>query len=85
MPKVEIYTSSSCGYCTRAKSLLTQKGVAFHEVDVSRDQGARQAMMQSANGAYTVPQIFIGGRHIGGCDDLHALEQAGRLGGLLAG
>lgn len=85
MPKVEIYTSSFCGYCTRAKSLLKQKDVAFHETDVSRDQGERQAMMERAGGAYTVPQIFIGGRHIGGCDDLYALERAGKLDRLLAG
>jgi glutaredoxin 3 len=84
MKPVEIYTSPICGYCHAAKRLLTQKGVAFTEIDVSRDPAQRSTMMQRSNGGRTVPQIFIGGTHVGGCDDLYALDQAGKLDPLLA-
>ena len=84
MHTVEIYTSPLCGYCAAAKRLLTRKGVDFTETDVSRDPGARATMLQRANGARTVPQIFIGGTHVGGSDDLHALDQAGKLDPMLA-
>jgi glutaredoxin 3 len=85
MPTVEIYTTPTCPYCAMAKRLLQKKGVAYHEIDVSRDPSLRHAMTQRANGARTVPQIFIGTRHVGGCDDLHALDHAGKLDPLLAG
>lgn len=85
MKPVEIYTSPLCGYCHAAKRLLSKKGVAFTEYDVSRDQSLRATMIQRANGGRTVPQIFIGDTHIGGCDDLHALEHAGKLDTTLAG
>lgn len=85
MQPVEIYTTPLCGYCHAAKALLTRKGVAFTEIDVSRDPALRQAMTDRAGGRRTVPQIFIGGRHVGGSDDLHALDRAGRLDPLLAG
>lgn len=84
MKPVEIYTTPLCGYCHAAKRLLTQKGVAFTEIDVSRDQNLRAAMMARAGGRRTVPQIFIGGTHVGGCDDLYALDGAGRLDPMLA-
>lgn len=83
MPNVRIYTTPICPYCARAKSLLSKKGVAFEEVDVYMDGAARKEMMDKS-GRRTVPQIFIGERHIGGCDDLHALESAGELDPLLA-
>jgi glutaredoxin 3 len=82
MPKVEIYTTALCPYCARAKRLLGDKGVAFTEIDVS-DNAKRDAMVQRASGGYTVPQIFIGDTHVGGCDDLYALERAGKLDPLL--
>lgn len=85
MKPVEIYTTPSCGFCHAAKRLLTQKGVAFAETDVSRDPTLRAAMVQRAGGRRTVPQVFIGGTHVGGCDDLYALNEAGRLDALLAG
>lgn len=84
MKPVEIYTTPLCGYCHAAKSLLTRKGVAFSEIDVSRDPALRAAMTDRAGGRRTVPQIFIGGTHVGGCDDLYALDGAGRLDPLLA-
>ncbi|MDP2085148.1 MAG: glutaredoxin 3 [Gemmobacter sp.] len=84
MKPVEIYTTPSCGYCHAAKRLLTQKGVPFAETDVSRDPSLRAAMVQRAGGRRTVPQIFIGGTPVGGCDDLFALDSAGRLDALLA-
>ncbi len=82
--KVEIYTTPYCPYCLAAKRLLTKKGVGFDEVDVSRDPDLRAAMTQRASGRRTVPQIFVGDLHIGGCDDLHALEDQGRLDAILA-
>lgn len=85
MKPVEIYTSPLCGYCHAAKRLLTQKGVAFTEFDVGRDPALRGVMVQRSNGGRTVPQIFIGDVHVGGCDDLYALERAGKLDPLLAG
>jgi glutaredoxin 3 len=85
MKIVEIYTSPLCGYCHAAKRLLTKKGAAFTEYDVSRDPEMRAQMMQRAKGGRTVPQIFIGDQHVGGSDDLHALDHAGKLDALLAG
>jgi glutaredoxin 3 len=79
MTSVTIYTTPSCGYCARAKSLLKRKNVAFTEIDVSGDHAKRDAMTRRSNGRTSVPQIFIGEIHVGGCDDIHALEQAGKL------
>lgn len=84
MANVEIYTTPTCGFCFMAKRLLTSKGVAFTEIDVARDPQRRQEMTGRANGGYTVPQIFIGETHVGGCDDLYALDRAGKLDPLLA-
>lgn len=84
MPPVEIYTTRWCPYCHSAKALLKRKGVDFTEINVS-DHELRQAMIARANGRTTVPQIFIGSVHVGGSDDLHALEHAGKLDPLLAG
>ena len=84
MKPVEIYTTPICPYCHAAKRLLTKKGVAFTEIDVSRDPALRDAMTTRAKGRRTVPQIFIGGTHVGGCDDLHALEADGKLDPMLA-
>ena len=83
MPKVLIYTASLCGYCRMARELLKTKGVAFDEVDVTNAQ-ERRAEMQTRSGRNTVPQIWIGERHVGGCDDLFALDHAGELDTLLA-
>jgi glutaredoxin 3 len=77
-PSVEIYTGPLCSYCARAKSLLTAKGIAFKEHDVS-GPGGREAMQQRLPRARTIPQIFIAGEHIGGCEDLELLESTGRL------
>jgi len=85
MPKVEIYTSFFCGYCTRAKALLAKKGVSFQEFDVGADPKMRQEMIQRAKGQSSVPQIFVGKTHIGGCDELYAMDRAGKLDRLLAG
>lgn len=84
MKPVEIYTSPLCGFCHAAKRLLDQKGVAYSEVDVLEHPERKAEMIQRANGGRTVPQIFIGDTHVGGCDDLFALEQAGKLDPLLA-
>lgn len=81
---VEIYTSPLCGFCHAAKRLLTSKGVSFSEVDVAREPQRRQEMLARANGRHTVPQIFIGETHVGGCDELYALERSGKLDPLLA-
>jgi glutaredoxin 3 len=81
---VEIYTTPTCPYCAMAKRLLGRKGVTYTEIDVSRDPALRAAMTQRANGRRTVPQIFIGKVHVGGCDDLHDLDDAGKLDPLLA-
>jgi glutaredoxin 3 len=79
MPQVTIYTTPYCFYCLRAKSLFTRKGVAFDEIDISGSAAQREAMIKRAGGSYTVPQIFIGDRHIGGSDELHALDAKGEL------
>ena len=79
MPSVEIYTSPLCGYCHAAKRLLTDKGVSFAEYDVARTPDKRQEMLARANGRHTVPQIFVGDSHVGGSDDLAALDRAGKL------
>ncbi len=84
MKPVEIYTSPLCGFCHAAKRLLNEKGVGFTEVDVLSQPERKPEMIQRAGGGRTVPQIFIGDMHVGGCDDLYALERAGKLDGLLA-
>ena len=84
MANVTIYTREMCGYCARAKSLLDSKGVAYTEHDASYSPALRKEMMERAPGASTFPQIFINDFHVGGCDDLHALERAGKLDPLLA-
>lgn len=84
MAKIEIYTKFLCPYCTRAKALLTSKGVAFDEIDITMDAKERAAMLDRANGRTTVPQIFINDAHIGGSDDLAALDARGGLDPLLA-
>jgi len=85
MQPVEIYTSPYCGYCHAAKRLLTAKGVSFAEVDIAAQPERRAEMVQRANGGRTVPQIFVGDDLVGGCDDLYALDRAGKLDALLAG
>jgi glutaredoxin 3 len=85
MPPVEIYTTRFCPYCSAAKSLLRRKGVAYKEIDLGDDWAQRDEMIKRANGRMTVPQIFIGPVHVGGSDDLHALDRAGKLDALLAG
>ncbi|MDG1066811.1 MAG: glutaredoxin 3 [Sulfitobacter sp.] len=85
MKTVEIYTSPLCGFCHAAKRLLNSKGVSFSEIDVLSDPARKPEMIKRANGGRTVPQIFIGDIHVGGSDDLHALERAGKLDALLAG
>ncbi|MCX7558282.1 glutaredoxin 3 [Sulfitobacter sp. F26204] len=84
MKPVEIYTSPLCGFCHAAKRLLNSKGVDFAEVDVMAHPERKAEMIQRANGKRTVPQIFIGDTHVGGCDELHDLERAGKLDALLA-
>lgn len=84
MAKVEIYTKFLCPYCSRAKSLLQSKGVEFTEYDISMGGPKREEMLSRANGRATVPQVFIDDRHIGGSDDLAALDRAGGLDPLLA-
>lgn len=83
MPKVEIYTKMLCPYCSAAKALLNKKGVAFEEYDISMGGPQRAEMIARAHGGSTVPQIFIDGQHVGGCDDIHALDAAGKLDPLL--
>jgi glutaredoxin 3 len=83
MAKVEIYTTQWCPYCSAAKSLLAQKGVGYDEID-AEDPEVRSAMVQRANGRRTVPQIFIGETHVGGFDDMSALDRRGKLDALLA-
>ena len=85
MPTVEIYTTPFCPYCHDAKALLNKKNVVFTEIDVSRDRELRSTMITRANGRSTVPQIFIGATHVGGCDELYALDSAGGLDPLLNG
>jgi len=83
MAKVEIYSTMWCGYCARARALLQRKGVAFEDIDVDADGARRDEMVKRANGRRTVPQIFIDGVHVGGSDDLAALDRAGKLDHLL--
>jgi glutaredoxin 3 len=83
MPKITIYTTPICPYCVRAKSLLKKKGAAFEEIDVFMDSAARQEMEAKSNGRRTVPQIFIGNQHVGGCDELYSLDHDGKLDPLL--
>ena len=83
MPAIDIYTSPLCGYCHAAKRLLNAKGVTFNEIDVLVQPDRKAEMMQRSNGARTVPQIFINDQHVGGCDDLYALDQQGKLDPLL--
>lgn len=84
MPHVEIYTKSFCPYCARAKRLLDEKGVSYEEFEISEGGAKREEMIQRAGGRTTVPQIFIQGKHIGGSDDLAALERGGKLDPLLS-
>lgn len=84
MNPVEIYTGNFCGYCIRAKQLLSQKGISFIEHPVGLDPEKRAEMVQRSRGGRTVPQIFIGGRHVGGCNELYALDRAGKLDPMLA-
>lgn len=83
MKPVEIYTSPLCGFCHAAKRLLKQKGIRYSEVNVLTNPGRKPEMIQRAGGRHTVPQIFVGEVHVGGCDELYALERAGRLDPLL--
>ena len=82
--RIIVYSQPFCGYCSAAKRLLTAKGAAFTEIDVMFEAGRRDEMIERSGGRRTVPQIFIDGRHIGGYDDLSALDRAGKLDGLLA-
>ena len=84
MKTVEIYTSPMCGFCHAAKRLLKQKGVSYTEINVAMNSAKKQEMMKRANGGHTVPQIFVGSHHIGGFDDMAALDRAGKLDPLLA-
>ncbi|MGQ8365957.1 glutaredoxin 3 [Glaciecola sp. 1036] len=85
MQKVEIYTKGYCPYCKRAKALLAHKGVEYIEFEIDKNPDLRDPMIERANGSYTVPQIFIGDQHVGGCDDLYALESQNKLDALLQG
>jgi glutaredoxin 3 len=85
MQSVTIYTKATCGYCAAAKALLKSKNVTFDEIPVDGDVTKQEEMTKRANGGWTVPQIFIGTTHVGGCDDLHSLERAGKLDALLNG
>lgn len=84
MAKVEIYTKQYCPYCSRAKALLSQKGVDFEEYDISMGGPKRAEMLDRAKGGSTVPQIFVNDQHLGGCDDIVALDRQGKLDPLLA-
>ena len=84
MKTVRLYTTPFCPYCARAKSLLKKKGAELVEIDIFMDDGAREEMQANSGGARTVPQIFIGDTHVGGCDELYALENAGKLDALVA-
>jgi len=83
MPTIEMYTTPSCPYCHAAKDLLRRKGAKFNEINVMGDAAKRQEMVKRANGRMTVPQIFIGETHVGGCDDLYDLDHEGKLDPLL--
>jgi glutaredoxin 3 len=84
MPSITIYTKSWCPYCSAAKKLLSEKGAGFTEIDIEKKPEARAEMIQKAGGRSTVPQIFIGEKHVGGCDDLYALDDRGELERMLA-
>lgn len=84
MAKVDIYTKGHCPYCYRAKALLTEKQIQFNEIEIDVNPELRSVMIERANGGYTVPQIFINDQHIGGCDDLFALESQNKLDAILA-
>lgn len=84
-PQIDIYTKFGCPFCVRAKHLLDRKGAVYSEYDITMGGPKRAEMLERAPGVMTVPQIFIGSLHVGGCDDLHALERAGKLDALLAG
>ena len=84
MSIVEIYTSPYCGYCHAAKRLLNKKSATFQEIDISGNPGRRSEMLVRSNGRHTVPQVFINDKHIGGCDELHAMEHSGQLSAMLA-
>jgi glutaredoxin 3 len=84
MAAVDIYTILYCPYCADAKELLSSKGVSFHEIDATGNREVRKQMIERANGRSTYPQVFIGSTHVGGCDDLYALDAAGKLDPLLA-
>jgi glutaredoxin 3 len=83
--EIEIYTTRVCPYCVRAKRLFQKKGVSFKEIDISDDEQTREFMINRSGGKRTVPQIFINGTHVGGCDDLYDLESDGKLDPMLAG
>ncbi len=85
MPEIIVYSKAYCPYCQQAKALLNKKGAVFTEIDVTTDPEGQRAMTKRAHGRSTVPQIFIDGQHIGGCDDLHALDARGGLDPLLKG
>jgi glutaredoxin 3 len=85
MQPVTLYTTPICPFCIAAKRLLDTKGVDYTDIDVMADPSRRAEMMQRASGRHTVPQIFVGETHVGGCDELHQLERAGKLDALLAG
>jgi len=84
MANIDVYTVRYCPYCQDAKELLSRKGVSYHEIDVTGKRDVRKEMIQRASGRSTYPQIFIGTTHVGGCDDLYGLEEAGKLDSLLA-
>ena len=84
MANIDVYTVRYCPYCQDAKELLSRKGVSYHEIDVTGKRDVRKEMIQRASGRSTYPQIFIGTTHVGGCDDLYVLEEAGKLDSLLA-
>ncbi len=84
MKKIEIYTTPTCGFCHAAKRLLSSKGLSFEEINLANSPNRRSEMMTRSNGGRTVPQIFVGQTHVGGCDDLYALERAGKLDALIA-
>jgi glutaredoxin 3 len=85
VPIITIYTKSTCGYCDAAKALLREKGAPYSEISVDGDPSGQATMARKAGGRSTVPQIFIGDKHVGGCDDLYGLDRAGGLDPLLAG
>ncbi|MBL0339238.1 MAG: glutaredoxin 3 [Rhodospirillaceae bacterium] len=85
MAKIEVYTTNVCPYCDRAKQLLRKHNLSFEEINVSSNILKREEMLKRSNGRQTVPQIFINGKHVGGCDDLYALDKAGRLLSMITG